>query len=181
MNDAPRVRRQLTLFVPPPEGPALDALRARLDPVQAGLIAAHVTLCREDELQALGWPQLQERLDCWPFGALALVFGPAERFQGHGLLRPCTAGADGFQALRRWVLRNESVRVHPAHLTLAHPRNPVAAGNDEPAFAACAKAPPLRLTLATATLIEQAGASAWRRLHQRALGLGVAADPSGKT
>lgn len=181
MNDALRLRRQLTLFVPPPDGTALDALRTRLDPVQAGLIAAHVTLCREDEIEALDWSPLQERLDSWPFGALALLFGPAERFHGHGLLRPCMAGQEGFQALRRWVLRDDSARVHPAHLTLAHPRNPVAAGNDEAAFAACAKAPPLKLTLAAATLIEQAGASAWRCLHQRALGGAAAADLSGKT
>ena len=181
MNDAPRLRRQLTLFVPPPEGPALDALRARLNPVQAGLIAAHVTLCREDEIALLDWPQLRERLARWPFGALALMFGPAERFHGHGLLRPCTAGQEAFQALRRWVLRDDAARAHPAHLTLAHPRNPVAAGNDEPAFAACAKAPPLRLTLMAVTLIEQAGATAWRRLHQQALGEAAAAEPSGKT
>lgn len=43
-------RDPLSRFVDGPVGDALNALRAALDPVQAGLIAAHVTVCREDEL-----------------------------------------------------------------------------------------------------------------------------------
>lgn len=160
---ADRVRRQLTLFLPAPIGPALDALRAGLDPVQAGLIAAHITLCREDELAGLDWPALQARLLTWPGGALSLSFGTAERFHGHGLLLPCLHGQTAFQALRCWVLQDEHARQHAAHLTLAHPRNPQAPGNTEAARLALPT--DCRLALHTACLIEQRGREPWRRLH----------------
>lgn len=159
-----RLRRQLTLFIPAPDGPALDALRASLDPVQAGLIAAHITLCREDELEGLDWPTLRGRLMTWPGGALSLSFGTAERFHGHGLLLPCLHGQSAFQALRCWVLQDDDARPHAAHLTLAHPRNPQAPGNTD---AARASIPTDQvLALRTACLIEQRGDHPWRRLHE---------------
>jgi hypothetical protein len=159
-----RLRRQLTLFIPPPDGPALDRLRTGLDPVQAGLIAAHITLCREDELAGLDWPVLRARLMTWPGGALRLSFGRAERFHGHGLLLPCLHGQTVFQALRCWVLQDDAARPHTAHLTLAHPRNPRAPGNTEAAEAALPT--DWHLMLHTACLIEQQGGQAWRHLHE---------------
>lgn len=44
------VRRQATLYLPSPCSVAVEAVRSRYNPVQAELIAAHVTLCREDEV-----------------------------------------------------------------------------------------------------------------------------------
>jgi len=170
---APLRRRQLTLFVPPPWGPRLDALRRVLDPVQAALIAAHVTLCREDEIAGETASALFSRLTAWADGPLRLAFGPPQRFQGHGLLLPCAQGAASFQQLRRLLLQDPAAREHGAHLTLAHPRNPQAAGNTPAALAACPQALALRLT--RVALIEQQGAAPWTLIDEAAVG-GSASD-----
>jgi hypothetical protein len=46
-------------------------------------------------------------------------------------------GLDAFHRLRQWVLNHPGVRVHDAHLTLAHPRNRRSPGNDEHALLSC--------------------------------------------
>lgn len=53
-------RRQLSLFVPEPARGPVDAVRQALDPQQHALIPAHVTLCRESELDP--WPQVHTAL-----------------------------------------------------------------------------------------------------------------------
>ena len=101
---APRTRQQLTLFVTGPWCEHLEALRNELDPVQAGLIPAHVTLCREDEIASLNADVLFERVESWADGPIHLAFGSPTRFSGHGILLPCAQGSEAFQRLRRWVL-----------------------------------------------------------------------------
>lgn len=132
-------RQQLTLFVPEPWGSQLDALRQTLDPVQASLIAAHVTLCREDELEGMDLDAIFKRISAWPSGALQLAFGAPRRFDGHGVLLPCEHGMHAFQYLRTQLLQDPCARLHGAHLTLAHPRNPRNAGNTDTALRACAQ------------------------------------------
>jgi 2'-5' RNA ligase len=167
-DTAASLRTQLTLFVAPPESAPLEALRHRLDPVQAALIPAHVTLCREDEIAALASDTLLDRVRRWPHGPLTLAFGAAQRFQGHGALLQGEQGLQPFQQLRQWLLADPAARVHHAHLTLAHPRNPRAAGNTDAALAA---APPaLQLRFSQVALIQQTGAQPWRRLWQAPLG-----------
>lgn len=73
MTGPPAIRRQLTLFVPEPRRAHLDALRQTLDPVQASLIGAHVTLCREDEIQDLDPVVMVRRVAAWPHGPLTLT------------------------------------------------------------------------------------------------------------
>lgn len=141
----------------------LEAVRRVVDPVQAGLIAAHVTLCREDELASVDDAELAQRLAASTAPPLALTFGPAERFDGHGLLLPCIAGESAFRELREQVLGIAPVRRQVPHLTLAHPRNPMAPGNSlEHALAALAA--PLAITFTTVTLIEQVDRQPWRIL-----------------
>lgn len=164
----PKRRLQLTLFVPRPWAARLDALRLRLDPVQASLIAAHVTLCREDEIERLDRWSLFSRVQQWPQGPLALSFGPPQRFQGHGLLLPCEQGGGRFQQLRQWLLLDPDARPHGAHLTLAHPRNPRAPGNTEAALASCPQG--LQLQFGSVALIEQVGAEPWRLVQACSLG-----------
>jgi GNAT superfamily N-acetyltransferase/2'-5' RNA ligase len=123
-------RTQLSLFVPPEAGDAIDAIRRVVDPVQHRLIPAHVTLCREDELHEVDVAQLASRLRDARLGRLTLRFGAPQRFGGHGILLPCIDGAEAFVALRRAVLALPEARVHTPHLTLAHPRNPKADGNE---------------------------------------------------
>jgi uncharacterized protein len=151
-------RVQLTLFVPEPDAIAIEAVRRVLDPVQHGLIAAHVTLCREDELDHVH--ELLERLRESPPPALDLTFGRAEASEGHGILLPCIGGAADYQSLRAAVLGHRAVRAASAHITLAHPRNPRAPGND---IATALRLPsPLRIRFDTVALIEQRDGSAWR-------------------
>jgi 2'-5' RNA ligase len=161
-------RRQLTLFVPEPERAALDALRSSLDPVQASLIPAHVTLCREDEIEHLDPAAVFTRVKSWAQGPLRLAFGGARVFNGHGVLLPCQHGSEGFHHLRQWLLQDQAAREHAAHLTLAHPRNPKAAGNTATTLAACPRA--LELQFPAVALIEQHGFAPWRVLQEANLG-----------
>ncbi|MFN0099661.1 MAG: 2'-5' RNA ligase family protein [Gemmatimonadaceae bacterium] len=157
------IRRQLSLFAPDAARGLLDALRAVLDPVQHRLIPAHVTLCREDELGALGATAISTALALRTPAALTLVFGPAESFDGHGIRLPCIEGEEHFHQLRAQILAHafpeHTLRRPAAHLTLAHPRNPRATGNT----LAEARRVPSRLPLAfpAVQLIEQVDAAPW--------------------
>ena len=164
-------RIQLTLFVPPAEAAELEALRRRLDPIQSGLIAAHVTLCREDELEGIEPDLIRQRLDASNPPPLTLHFGAAERFSGHGVLLPCMGGEEEFQALRQCILGSASVRRQAPHITLAHPRNPRAPGNNELAHAASIAPGRSSITFTSVCRIRQdAPSCAWRLLDRFALG-----------
>jgi 2'-5' RNA ligase len=164
-------RIQLTLFVPDPAASELEAVRRLLDPVQARLIRAHVTLCREDELEGLGSAELEARVSAFESGALTLRFGPPEWFHEHGVLLPCVEGQEAFQALRRWILSSSTVRPHAAHITLAHPRNPKAAGNT--AMNAAPLERGLAVTFPTVARIRQTGSAAWEQLSEHHLPAGL--------
>jgi len=167
-SPAPNSRRQLTLFVAGPWSSRLEDLRRVLDPVQASLIAAHVTLCREDELEQLDLQSVIARAEAWAHGPLNLSFGPPQRFNGHGVLLQCQQGRTQFDSLRRWLLQDPNAREHAAHLTLAHPRNPRAVGNTEATLTACPRA--LQLQFRAVALIEQQGTAPWRVLQEATLG-----------
>ncbi len=113
-----------------PFGADIEVIRRIADPVQSRLIPAHVTLCREDEIGGIDPADLQARILQTPRGPITLQFGPPERFHEHGILLPCVGGITEFQSLREVVLAHKHVRPHAPHLTLAHPRNPKAPGND---------------------------------------------------
>jgi 2'-5' RNA ligase len=157
-------RRQLTLFVPRPAAAEFEATRCRLDPIQAELIRAHVTLCREDELADLTAERLWSRLAAAAPGPLLLGFGPAQRFHGHGILLPCVAGDAAFHALRLALLGPEPPRRLEPHITLAHPRNPRSTGNLDAnlGLVSCG----ISLVFAGVSLIEQDGTAAWRVLEE---------------
>lgn len=170
MPSAPNPRRQLTLFVPATSSVALEAVRRRLDPIQAALIAVHVTLCREDELVDLDIEARLERVRAWDAGPIRLGFGAPRRFSGHGVLLPCEQGSDEFHRLRQWILDDRGARLHDAHITLAHPRNPRAPTNVD---AALAESPAtLRVAFPSVALIEQVGGAPWTLLQEASLGGG---------
>ncbi len=152
-------RSQLSLFVPPHSGVKIETVRRVVDPVQSVLIPAHVTLCREDELAGLGLVDLRARLDRARHGPITLQFGPPERFGGHGMLMPCTDGTTVFQSLRQVVLAARDARPHAPHLTLAHPRNPKAPGNDLGCVTALGEG--LSITFDEIHLIEQHDDAPW--------------------
>lgn len=162
------IRRQLTLFVDEPWRSRLQQLRVVLDPVQAALIPAHVTLCRDDEVASLDDVTFAERATAWPHGPLPLSFGAPQRAEGHGVLLRCVHGAAVFHTLRQWMLHDAEARELGAHLTLAHPRNPRAIGNTDDVLAAVPQA--LALTFATVALIEQHGSTPWTVRRAAVLG-----------
>lgn len=150
------------MYIPPDAAREIEAVRRALDPVQSGLIPAHVTLCREDELGDLA--SVRARLRGAPFGPLTLRFGRPVAFSGHGLLLECVGGEGRFRALREYLLGRARVREQKPHITLAHPRNPKAAGNSAGSTAALPAV--IELTFPSVYLIEQEGRGPWRMLEK---------------
>ncbi len=153
----PISRRQLTLFVPVEGAAKLEACRRVLDPVQHGLIAAHVTLCREHELEAVDLAALRARARLAE--PIILTFGLPESFSGHGILLPAIAGEGAFHNLRCHLLGAEPSRRQQPHLTLAHPRNPKAPGNTHANLSGLE--PGLAITFGEVSLIEQVAGEPW--------------------
>ncbi|MCC6462063.1 MAG: 2'-5' RNA ligase family protein [Saprospiraceae bacterium] len=117
-------RIQLTLFADPLAAGSIENIRRQYNPEQFALIAAHVTLCREDELDAL--EHILQNLESAALPAIRLTFGPPRRFSdGKGVLLPALGDNDAFQDLRARVLQGvfAQPRRHEPHLTLMHPRN----------------------------------------------------------
>ena len=158
------MRNQLTLFVPPQNADVLKTTRMTLDPIQAKLIAAHVTLCREDEIENFSSIKLRARLAASGIKNVTLRFGAPETFSGHGILLPCIAGEQEFHALRQFVLGTKNARRHAAHITLAHPRNPRAVGNS--LANALGLAHGFCVTFTSITHIQQEGAMPWQHLDE---------------
>jgi len=151
------------MYVPAAEGARLESLRQELDPVQAALIPAHVTLCREDEIVQLSDSEVEARLPDYSAKPLTLSFGPPVIFQGHGILLPCVAGEREFHELRSRVLGTSTIRRHAPHITLAHPRNPPSANRS---LADAMRLPyPMLYNFVTIASIEQIGDAPWRVLR----------------
>ena len=157
-------RTQLSLFVPPDVGKAIEAVRRVVDPEQSRLIPAHVTLCREDELAAHRMEDIAARLAASRPFALTLRFGAPERFHDHGILLPCIGGADAFDALRARLLAPHQARPHAPHLTLAHPRNPRVPQNE--LSSAVSLEAGLTITFTGVQLIEQENGAPWQVLRE---------------
>lgn len=139
----------------------LAAVRRVVDPVQSRLIPAHVTLCRDEDLDGVQPDDV--RVAAAGMDGLTLAFGPAERAGEHGILLPCVDGQADFHALRARLLGVAAPRERTAHLTLAHPRNPRAPGND--LLVARTLPVPLVATFTRVHWIEQAGDAPWQVRH----------------
>ena len=157
------LRRQLTLFVPSNSSAELERVRRIVDPVQSGLIPAHVTLCREEEIGELSISGIAGRLSNERLKPITLHFGQPEVFSGHGILLSCVRGQDEFQALREHVLGSTDIKTPRPHITLAHPRNPKATGNS---LAHASGLPTVTsITFDTVSLIEQKDREPWQVLQ----------------
>ncbi|MCC6929446.1 MAG: 2'-5' RNA ligase family protein [Gemmatimonadaceae bacterium] len=156
------VRHQLSLFLPPGDfATQVERVRHAVDPVQSALIAAHVTLCREDELSDAH--AAERRIANEKPEPIALRFGRVEAFHGHGLLLPCTDGQDEFHRLRQRILGRTDIRTQEPHITLAHPRNPRAPGNSLAVASALAEG--VVVVFSSIRLIRQDGAAPWQTLR----------------
>jgi hypothetical protein len=163
------VRRQLSLFLSAEDATPIEQLRAVLDPIQFHLIPAHITLCREDELEAL--EPVIARLQGSSCRSLQFKFARPIGFAGHGILMPCIDGLAEFQQFREYLLGSCQIKTPQPHLTLAHPRNPKAAGNDlHYALQQTRYQPmPYPVTITRISLIEQVAMTPWRVLANYAL------------
>ena len=157
-----KIRKQLSMYVPGDAAKDLEDVRKTVDPIQHGLIPAHITLCREDELGDLS--KLKDRLSNIPFKPLTLRFGKPAVFSGHGLLLNGIEGEDEFRLLREYLLDSKNIQNQKPHMTLAHPRNPKSAGNS---LGNASRLPEIiKITFPTISLIEQEGSEPWRVLER---------------
>jgi 2'-5' RNA ligase len=120
------MRRQLTLFVDPKDAINIEQIRNEFNPRQFEIIKAHVTLCREDEIQDLDMVISNLMLYTRTKSSFIIEFGPMERFDnGKGLLLPATKDHQDFKTLRKKVLSGltDNPRDQKPHITLMHPRN----------------------------------------------------------
>lgn len=118
------MRRQLTLFISD-QDEVIEKIRSEFNPVQFALIAAHVTLCRENEIEKLETviSNIQSLTLDKP---LSIEFNSVERFEnGKGLMITGKKKNDDFQTLRKKVLSGtQEINQHyMPHITLMHPRN----------------------------------------------------------
>ncbi|MEO1050986.1 MAG: 2'-5' RNA ligase family protein [Bacteroidota bacterium] len=120
----PTIRQQLTLFVPESQSAEIEKVRKQFNPIQYGLIAAHVTLCREDEIVDLD--VVMDNINRIETKELSVSLGQATRFsEGKGVTLDGHGSNVAFHALRKEVLKGiiGQPRQHQPHITLMHPRN----------------------------------------------------------
>ena len=157
-------RQQLTLFVSPGDD-VIETIRATFNPIQHSLIAAHVTLCREDEIEPI--EQVVENILTLRYkDPLYITLKPMQRFNnGKGVLVPAE-NSDEFQFLRRSVLKGiqNNPRHHDPHITLMHPRNSTC--TDTIFTQLKTYTLPDRLYFDTISLIEQCNDGKWSILNQ---------------
>ncbi len=159
----PHTRRQVSLYLPEPARSIIDTVRTRVDPIQHGLIPAHVTLCRDDE--ATDWAVVERRLGELARVSVTLEFGPVCLFDGGGLRLPVASPTMEFDDLRARLLAGPGRLPHPLtpHITLRHPRNVASLGPVDADAASFSYAMPIHFT--KASLIEQTGDAPWRVLN----------------
>jgi 2'-5' RNA ligase len=117
-------RRQLTLFIGE-HNETIERIRTQFNPIQFNLVAAHVTLCREDEIEQIE-KVIENIKSLAQVEPLRIEFDPPERFEnGKGVFIPAKKSNHGFSELRKTILNGlaEHPREHLPHITLLHPRN----------------------------------------------------------
>ncbi len=156
----PDIRRQLTLFVESNDAEIIEQVRLKYNPRQFELIKAHVTLCREDEIQNL--EKIISNLLLLSQTEIAIEFAKLARFDnGKGLFLPAAKNNDEFEELRKQVLEglSRNIRKQEPHITLMHPRNSTCTDN---IFTQVEKLIfPTKLKFKRVSLIEQEGGRKW--------------------
>jgi hypothetical protein len=158
-------RIQLTLFVGKPESEVIEHIRKKFNPLQYALIQAHVTLCREDELEEIEKVLFNlTRLEASP---ITIDFGYVARFsEGKGVFVPAFGDNQAFQQLRKSILQGviEQPRQQEAHITLMHPRNSTC--TDSIFEQIKQESLPSRIKFTKISLIEQEISEKWRVLKE---------------
>lgn len=160
-----RRRIQLTLFVDEKQSAAIERIRQKFNPLQYRLIRAHVTLCREDEIES--FDNVLYNLTSQVLPKISICFGKVTRFsEGNGVLLPVNDNLHSFRTLRSQVLYGiiEAPRNHEPHITLMHPRNSIC--TDE-IFQQIIKINlPTIITFGKVSLIEQVEQEPWKIIQE---------------
>ncbi|MDJ1504846.1 2'-5' RNA ligase family protein [Xanthocytophaga agilis] len=158
-------RLQLTLFVDETVSQTIEKVRHQFNPEQYNLIKAHVTLCREDELEDL--TQVYKNLNSLKFSGIEIRFGQPVRFaEGKGVFLPAEGENETFYTLRNYILQDvvqEPKRPEP-HITLMHPRNSTC--TDEIFTQIKATSFPQSIHFTRISLIEQMGGEEWNVIKE---------------
>ncbi|MEO0337868.1 MAG: 2'-5' RNA ligase family protein [Bacteroidota bacterium] len=158
-------RQQLTLFLDQTDTNAIEAIRKTYNPLQYQLIASHITLCREDEIENLDF--ILENLRGLKMPSFTLNLEPAKRFSdGKGVYIPVQDEQGHFQKLRVEVLKDavDEVRFHHPHLTIMHPRNSTCTNEIFEQIQNTGL--PERITINKISLIEQEIGAVWNILEE---------------
>ncbi len=154
-------RTQLTLFIAPPVAEGIENIRKHFNPLQYELIPAHVTLCREEELEQLD--KILQCLNTLHHSCITIHFGKPVRFAaGKGLMIPALQNNAPFQQLRYAILKGLFTKIpkQEPHITLMHPRN--ATCTDELFEQIQDMVLPRSITFNTISLIEQEPGKPWQ-------------------
>ena len=156
-------RKQLTLFLPEAYSAVIEKIRQQHNPVQYALIKAHLTLCREDEIENLsqvlhGLSQLREP-------SFTMQFEGPTRFENGKGVWMRAKDTSAFNGLRKKVLQSiiAEPREQVPHITLLHPRN--ASCTDELYYQICKETFPTAIQFDQISLIEQVGGGKWEILQ----------------
>lgn len=146
-------RRQASLYLA--DVPQLESMRANYNPAQFQLILAHVTLCREDEVE--DWDILRERLESLCPFEITLGFDAPVRNDDFVFL-PVGEGLQSFHEFRKALLTHEP-RVQNPHVTIIHPRNGICTDQIFEEISQCIF--PFQRTFRDVMLIEQIDGGIW--------------------
>ncbi len=158
------IRKQLTLFIEK-SNENIEKIRAEFNPEQFDLIKAHVTLCREDEIEPID--KIIERIRSINLKKpIRIEFNGAERFAGgNGVLIPAKNENIEFRELRETILgQNKYLKEHFPHITLMHPRNSKC--DDEKFEQILNRELPTVLEFEKISLIEQKNGGKWKILSE---------------
>lgn len=157
-------RKQLTLFVNEPNG-NIEKIRSQFNPKQYHLIPAHVTLCREDEIEPI--EITMERINSISIKKpIRIEFEKVERFaEGKGVYISAFSNYTEFKELRKLVLGQTKLKKEQVpHITLMHPRNSNC--TNEIFEKICKFNLPTRLEFRKISLIEQHNGGIWNVLQE---------------
>lgn len=158
------IRKQLTLFILESNSD-IEKIRAEFNLEQCKLIAPHVTLCREEEIEDI--EGVIERVKSIKLEKpIQIEFKCVERFaDGKGVLLPATNKNCDFWELRKLVLgKDQLLNEQFPHITLMHPRNSTC--NDEIFENIKKQKLPAKLLFEKISLIEQKNGGKWAIIEE---------------
>jgi hypothetical protein len=161
------IRRQLTLFLQQNSSEIVEKIRQKFNPKQFELIKAHVTLCREDEIQNLD--QILINLASLKEKQITIRFEKLARFDnGKGAYLE-SDDTQQYDKLRQQILKTiiDVPKKQILHITLMHPRN--SACNDKIFEEISNEKFPLYFTFNKISLIEQENGGKWKLLKNFSL------------